>query len=295
MSFGTAEISVVNPKRVLVTGGSGMLGATLVPTLIDEGHSVVRHAHAGQGDVRGDLAEWKSARKVFDSVNPDVIVNLAAKTDVAECEADPKAAYLVNVRLVENLVRWTLGNSCHLIQVSTDHVYGGNGPHREDQALPVNYYAFSKYAGELAAMVSANATVIRTNFFGPSRSSARISFSDWLVNAMEAGERIVVYEDVMFSPLTMVRLAQYIEMVVLNPRRGIFNVGSRAGKSKADFAFRLGKVMKLQTNTMQRGSYQATPGIPRPRDMRMDCDLFESSYGLTLPTLDQEIDSLGTP
>jgi dTDP-4-dehydrorhamnose reductase len=99
----------------------------------------------------------------------------------------------------------------------------------------------------------------------------------------------------MFSPLTMVRLAQYIEMVVLNPRRGIFNVGSRAGKSKADFAFRLGKVMKLQTNTMQRGSYQATPGIPRPRDMRMDCDLFESSYGLTLPTLDQEIDSLGTP
>ena len=43
-----------------------------------------------------------------------------------------------------------------------------------------NFYAFSKYAGELAAMSLKNVSILRTNFFGLSLTSARSSFTDWV-------------------------------------------------------------------------------------------------------------------
>ena len=54
---------------------------------------------------------------------------------------------------VENLVSWINGNrrSCYLLHISTDHIYDGTGAAAEENIKLTNYYAFSKFAGELAA------------------------------------------------------------------------------------------------------------------------------------------------
>src|SRR5256885_13003403 len=85
---------------------------------------------------------------MWNDLAPDVVVNLAGLTDVDECERKPQLAYLTNVRIVENLGQWIRdgGNKSYLVQVSTDQVYDGPGPHKEHDVTLGNYYGFSKYA-----------------------------------------------------------------------------------------------------------------------------------------------------
>ena len=180
-------------KKVLITGALGLLGSSLVPYLKQRGHQVIRQARKDNADLIADLTITEEVFRILDEVKPDVIVNLAALTNVDECERIPQAAYLSNVRIVENLTDWIKvdGNRCHLIQISTDQVYEGPGPHQEKDIHLINMYGFSKYAGELAAS-TVPSTILRTNFYGKSLCNSRISLSDWLLESLRNQKPITV-------------------------------------------------------------------------------------------------------
>lgn len=241
--------------------------------------------------VRTDLTNSVEVNSILDQVAPEVIVNLAALTNVDECERNPQAAYLSNVRIVENLAKWiqNSANACHLVQISTDQVYDGHGPHKEDDITLTNYYGFSKYAGELAA-TRVPSTILRTNFFGRSQCPDRHSLSDWLVNSLTRGDSITVFDDVRFSPLTLQRLVELAELVIVKRLQGVFNLGSKYGMSKADFAFTLAETLCLPTQNIRRGTSDTVKLTAyRPKDMCMDSIKFESVFGVELPTLKEEI------
>lgn len=280
--------------KVLVLGARGLLGRSLVRQLDLRGYDTVEHARTGNVDVTADLAEESAVGEVLETIIPDVIVNLAALTNVDECEKNPNRAYLSNVRIVENLVRWMTQNDrfIHLIQISTDQVYDGVGVHTEHDIALSNYYAFSKYAGELAA-ARIPSTVLRTNFFGPSECPGKQSFSDWIVEALTYAKPITVFDDVCFSPLSIQRVAELVELLVRKRPKGVFNAGSRGGMSKADFAYRLGEVLGLPTTPLTRGSSRDARLIAyRPKDMRMDSSSLEDFLQVEMPSLSEEIASM---
>lgn len=276
---------------ILVLGASGMLGSALVPRL-QQAARVVTHACSGAGDVRTDLCDAAATRSMLDAVTPAVIVNLVALTDVDACERNPAQAYAVNVRSVENVVAWIRDRNrdCHLVQLSSDQVYDSPALHDESMARLTNYYAFSKYAGELAA-ARVDATVVRTNFFGRSRCPTRRSLSDWLHDALRKGEAITVFDDVLFSPLSQSTLCEVLQQLTQLKPGGVYNAGARDGMSKADFAFHFADSAGLPVTTMQRGSVGAVAALTayRPRDMRMDSHKLEQLLGRRLPTLQDEI------
>lgn len=279
--------------RVLVTGSRGLLGCDLVPRLAALGHEVIGHAHTKPARVSCDLADAAQAWRVLDDVAPEFIINLVANTNVDDCERHPQRAYLANVRVVENLASWirNTGGKCQLVQISTDQIYDGSGLHEESDVTISNYYGFSKYAGELAA--AGFAVILRTNFFGPSHCEGRASLSDWLARSFRDGKPITVFDDVYFSPLSIARLADSIATVIRKPVPGTYNLGSREGVTKAAFAFAFAKALALSTAHATIGSADhAKLAAYRPKDMRMDSSRFERTFGVTLPTLAEEIDSM---
>jgi len=280
--------------RVLITGADGLLGRSLSPHLLECEYEVFLQGRKKHVGICADLSNADEAKSALDQVMPDVIVNLAAFTDVDECERSPQHAYLSNIRIVENLAMWIQKNSnrVHLIHISTDQVYDGKGPHKEDDITLTNYYGFSKYAGELAA-VTVPSTILRTNFFGPSKCPGRMSLSDWLVKSLTKSESITVFDDICFSPLAIQCLVEMIELVIVKRRQGIFNLGSKDGMSKADFAFTLAKTLGLSSQTMSRGTSDKLKFIAyRPKDMTMDSSYFKEAFDVDLPTLEDEIQSM---
>ena len=267
-----------------------MLGCTLAPFLEAQGHTVIRHGHSTPADVVCDLINCADTAAMLETVAPDCVVNLVAATNVDECERSPHSAYLLNIRTVENLVAGLAGSEgAFLVQVSTDQVYDSFGDSDENDVRLTNIYAMSKYAGELAAL-RMPAAVLRTNFFGPSRHPNRKSFSDWLLDNFREGKEFSAFTDVAFSPLLMDTLSAAIGRVLRQPVVGVFNLGSRQGMSKADFAVALAEAFDFPVTPMRRGTTTDVElAAYRPKNMCMNSSKFERTFGMKLPRLSDEI------
>jgi dTDP-4-dehydrorhamnose reductase len=282
-------------NKILVTGATGLLGSSLVPYLKKIGYEVVTHAKTLQADLISDLANRVKTHEILERIQPNIIINLVSLTNVELCEEQINLAYLTNTRSVENLVDWIkiTKSNCYLVQISTDHVYDGIGPHNEDNVTISNNYAFSKYAGDLAAQ-RISSTILRTNFIGRSQVSSRESLTDWVYNSMINGRQIQVLSDVYFSPLPITTLVKMIELIVQKKPIGIYNLGSNNGMSKADFVFRFAETLKLPINNITRIDSSRAKFLKayRPKDMRMDCSKFENALGVKLPNLHDLIQPL---
>jgi len=278
--------------RVLVIGAYGLVGASLCRLLHVAGHDVARQGRRESADWRFDPAERSAVDEALRRWQPDAVVNLAAATNVDACESDPQGAYMANVRTVEVLadaISAVDERRVHLVQVSSDQVYDGPGPHREDNARPCNVYALSKFAGELAAL-RVGATVLRTNLFGRSRAVGRSSFSDWVVSSLSAGKPITVFDDVLFSPLHLDTLAEVVIRSAARRPRGIVNAGCRDGISKAGFALALAERLGLDHRLLTVGTSADTAlRARRPLDMRMETSRFDAAFGMAAPTVDSQI------
>ncbi len=282
-------------NKILITGATGLLGSRLTPHLKKCGYEIVTHARTAHADFMFDLSNQAKCFELLTQIKPDVVINLVGMTNVERCQDQLNEAYLANTRAVENLAHWILvsGADCHLVQISTDQVYDGHGLHTEGAVTLTNNYAFSKYAGELAA-VRVSSTILRTNFVGRSRLSHRESLTDWVFNSLKAAKNVQVLNDVFFSPLSIAKLIEMIALVVERKPVGIYNLGSHNGMSKADFNFAFAQRLNLPTITMTRIEANQASFLKayRPKDMRMDSSKFENTLGVKLPNLTDLVEQL---
>jgi dTDP-4-dehydrorhamnose reductase len=280
-------------KRVLIIGATGMLGHSLAPFLIKQGYIVAKHGRS-LSDYVVDMTNYIEVKSMMTDFSPEIIINLAANTDVDMCESFPNEAYLSNTSIVENIVKWVVEykSEARLIQISTDQVYDGHGPHLEDKIKLTNYYAFSKYSGEIIAS-KIKSTILRTNFVGKSKKDGRSSFSDWIINSIDNKQEINVFDDIFFSPLTINTLIRIMKAIIEEDIYGVYNLGSTGGMSKADFSFIFANSLNMPTNKMNRcSSIKSNLKAYRPKDMRLNCSKFELAFRMKMPTLEREIELL---
>lgn len=281
-------------SRILVLGAYGVLGSTLCPKIVEHGHIVFRQGRSIFAEICVDPADSDAMMVILMRVQADIIVNLVALTDVEQCEINPREAYRANVQVVESVVhaldRFIGDQMPHLIQISTDQVYDGQGPHKENRVDPCNVYALSKLAAEFV-VARRNVTVLRTNFIGHSDCDGRTGLTDWIINSLSTMQRIVVFEDILFSALHIDMLCQAIELAIRMQHPGTFNVGCRDGGSKAYLAFALADRLGFDSSLMIVGhSHESKLRARRPLDMRMNVSRFEHYFGFTAPTFESQID-----
>ena len=134
--------------KLLITGSTGMLGSSMVPILIKRGYDVVTsnflYSHM-------DITDIEQVRKTAKLANPDMILHLAAETDVDRCEREPLHAFQVNTWGTRNVALVCKELKIPMLYVSTIGVFSGDKktPYVEDDAtVPANVYGVSKLAGE---------------------------------------------------------------------------------------------------------------------------------------------------
>lgn len=272
--------------RILVLGASGLLGSYLVPALRMASHDVSTQSRKGEADCVFDPGEVGAVSRFARSLKTDAIINLIAETNVDACEKDPPLAYAANSRSAEEAAKAAKENECRLVQISTDQLYGTEGPHTEELVFPLNVYALSKYAGELAVQQCANHLILRTNFvgcFGPGEDP-RCSFVDWLLRQQREGACFTLFKDVLFTPLHAGHLAEMIVTALSNGLKGTFNLGGKTFWSKYTLAKELYKGLELSSqNAICGRSDDVALFARRPQDMRMDSTAYERASGIELP------------
>lgn len=273
---------------VLILGASGRLGTVLAEHLENRGREVVRHSSTGATELSADVRHVGRLGELLQRVRPRSIVNMIALTDVDRCESDPDLSDLINVgparEIREHVMRWTTS----VVHVSTDHVYGTDGIHREEDVRPLNRYAQDKLRAE-EEITSCGGLVLRTNFFGRSLGVAKPSYSDWLVGRSRLGVDFEVSHEVLFNPLRMTSVSKVICETVDGQLNGVFNLGASTCMSKFDFAVEFLRAAGEDPARVRRLGAAQVAGVARPRDMRMDVGKIESQLSLHLPSLESEI------
>ena len=133
--------------KVLVTGGSGQVGSALRESAPA---GVELHAPSSR---EMDVRRSGIVGSVVRAMQPDLVVNAAAYTQVERAEDEPELAMAVNGEGAGNVAAACAGTGCPLIHLSTDYVFDGSGsrPYREsDATAPLNVYGRSKLEGERA-------------------------------------------------------------------------------------------------------------------------------------------------
>ncbi|HEY9842131.1 MAG: NAD-dependent epimerase/dehydratase family protein [Candidatus Sericytochromatia bacterium] len=162
--------------KILVTGGAGYLGSTLVPALLEAGHQVtvldnfmfqqtsLNHLcyHPDFELLRGDVRDQKLMEKLLPGF--DLIVPLAALVGAPLCDRDPLAARTVILEAVEMMLGM-LRPEQKLIYPTTNSGYGvgEQGIHctEETPLRPVSLYGRLKVDAEARILSHPNAISFR--------------------------------------------------------------------------------------------------------------------------------------
>lgn len=149
--------------RVLVLGRNGQLGRCLQDQLKKNNFEII---YTSREEI--DISNFEDTKKKITHINPSVIVNASAYTNVDMAEEDMLNANIVNNLAVANLANISSIFGYWLVHVSTDYVFEGNSttPYSEnDKVNPQCVYGFSKLKGELAIKSSkCNYIIFRTSW-----------------------------------------------------------------------------------------------------------------------------------
>src|SRR5271169_3276199 len=232
---------------LVVTGASGLLGASVLRSAVELGWETVGlcHQHVIRDPAmrvaRVDLTDDAATRKLLFELRPDAIVHCAAATNVDWCEDNPKQAEAINVQASAVLAEAAATLNARLVYVSTDSVFDGNEGHyaETDEAVPLNVYARSKLAGEQETLRrNPSAMLVRVNIYGWNAQN-KDSLAEWVLRRLEEGRDVPGFTDVFFTPILVNDLVSVLFAMLKQELTGLYHVVGSERVSKFEFARRV--------------------------------------------------------
>lgn len=261
--------------RVLVIGGSGLVGSNVAEAVVDAGEDVsATHLSTAteHTDVELDKTDPDRTVAVIEDINPDAVVDTAAFHAVDDCETERERAWDVNAAGTRNAAVAADRVGAHYVYLSTDYVFPGDptdAPYTEDDPVfPLNYYARTKYAGEQAAKIAADATVLRTSVV---YGLARDNFVTWALGELENGNELSIVDDQVSTPTYAPDLADACLRVATQGLTGTFHATGPESLSRYEFTVQLADVCGYDTRLVSPISTEEFgQDAPRPADGSLD-------------------------
>lgn len=197
--------------KILVTGSNGFLGQHLCISLASKGFEVIATSRGickikNIGSIKYqavDVTKKIEIDNALQKFRPNIIIHNAAMSKPDECHNNYEACILQNITATEYLVKAAKSLNCYFIYVSTDFVFGENGPHSEAaEKTPLNFYGKSKLmAEEIVANSGLQYAIMRPVFiYGQQLANMKGTFLHWVKNSLSNGQKISVVNDQQRTP-----------------------------------------------------------------------------------------------
>jgi len=268
--------------KVLITGAGGLVGRAVSEVCLAHGDEIFACDHQTL-----DITSATAVEREVGRLQPEVIINCAAWTDVDGCEKDPDRARAANAQGPENLARASYNQGAVFVTISTDYVFAGDkdGFYTQlDQPNPQSVYGRMKLEGERQSqLVYDRSIVVRTGFiFG----AGGRNFLSTVVDRLRREETVGAIVDAWGTPTFAGHLAARLrELAELN-LPGVYHVVNTGGGATYEefaraVALELGKDQSLVQSIL---SHTLNRPAPRPRNSRLRCLISESRGLAVLPT-----------
>jgi dTDP-4-dehydrorhamnose reductase len=220
--------------KVFLTGASGLVGSAVAVAAARIGHSVTGVVGRFPGEIAGlsqritlDLADGAAVTRTVLHEAPDAIVNCAAISEPASCDANPALSNALNVALPIALASAAEQLGARFLHISSEQVFDGQqtSPYGIlDPTRPINLYGRQKVESERAVLGETSCAIVRAPLLmgmspGGRRALHERLFADWA-----AGKTARLYSDEFRQPCTADNLANVLVELIDRPNdSGIFH------------------------------------------------------------------------
>jgi len=215
--------------KILVIGGSGLVGSHILRAATAAGHQIVGTYRKFQlpGLVPLDCADTQAAEALIQREKPDAVVHAAGWTWVDGCEDDPPRALAENAEQPESLARICHSLGAQFTYFSTSYVFdGAHGPYNEDAAPnPISVYAKSKLEGEQRVReASGNGALIPRVICVYGAEAQRKNFAYQVRRAMEEGKVMTLPSDQRGNPTYAGDVARWLLFLLERREKGTWHL-----------------------------------------------------------------------
>lgn len=264
----------------IVTGAGGLIGSYLVRTA---------PRWAPEWQVHGltrrdlDLADEEAVRRLWRSVQPQLVIHCAALSRTGTCERDPTLARTINVEVTKRLL--DLSADIPFIFFSSDQVFDGvRGWYREtDPVRPLNVYAETKAEAEQLVLENPRHTVVRTSINAGSSPTGDRSFMEELRRVWQSGHAPTLFTDEFRCPIHATVTARAVWELAARNKLGLYHVAGAERLSRWEIGQLLAKRWPGLHPKMVAGSCRDFQGPRRPPDLSLRCDKLQALLSFRLP------------
>lgn len=298
--------------KLLVFGASGLVGAAVARLAAAAGHEVTGVVGHFPGAIAGaarliaaDLVDVARVRELVHTLRPDAIVNAAAISEPAVCDAQPALAEALNVQLPAALAATAPATGVRLVHISSEQVFDGtrSTPYtRADAVNPINRYGRQKVAAEDALLEAAPglAAIVRAPLLMGDSPGGRRGVHERLLGDWAAGRVARLYTDEFRQPCTAADLAAVL--VALAERRALCGVLHWAGAeliSRHELGRRVRDHFRLSAAAAPIAAITRadTPAVARERQacLALDVAPLDTLLGRLPQPLDAQLATLRVP
>jgi dTDP-4-dehydrorhamnose reductase len=253
-------------QKILITGANGFLGQHVSIFLKEQGYEVIA---TGRGDKRImadnivyesiELTDEWHVKALLEKYSPDVIIHNAALSKPGECESNRDHCVDVNVNATKYLLAQ---HSAHFIYISTDFIFGENGPHAEDALpQPLNFYGHTKLMAEqLVKEISKSAAIVRPVFiYGQAWPGMRPTFLHWVKSNLEQGKQIKVVGDQLRTPTYVTDICVGLSNIISLKAKGGFHLAGKDILSPYQMAITTAKLLQLDVSLIEQVTAETFP------------------------------------
>jgi len=230
-----------NSEKIIITGANGMVGS-----YVDFGVKLDRRAL--------DVTDLKEVERVFAAQKPEIVIHLAAETDVERCEREPEYGYFVNSIGTWNVAITAKKFGAKMVYISTVYVFDGkkDGPYIEtDEPFALNFYGRSKHLGEIAVReILKDHLIIRAGWMfggGPTKDQ---KFVAKIIKQLGQPEIKAVNDNVGSLTFAKDLVAKIKELVAKNEWGNIVHAYNDGFCSRYDIALEIAKEAESHTKVL---------------------------------------------
>ena len=283
--------------RILITGAFGQLGHALQSVLSKKSNYELvctgRKIKKSQEGIPLDIRNQVALKEIINTTAPDILINLAAMTNVDACELNPELAGEINVAGLQHICDSFSGKIIHL---STDYVFDGtSGPYKEDDPFnPVSIYGKTKLASEhILLEKDIKNLVIRGNVLYDLFPNTSASFLNWVVSSLKSNKEIKVVEDQFNNPTWTRSMSDIIELSIENDLEGIIHWGDSVHISRYEFAKLIAKKFSLNGSLIKPIlTSELNQPAKRPLQSGLSTEKLVNMLDIIPPSIDDCLDEI---
>jgi dTDP-4-dehydrorhamnose reductase len=270
-------------KKVLITGGSGLLGQYL-NLAASKKFNILTTYRNNPGNCkefpssRIDILNENELKILFQEFRPHFVIHTAAITNPVPKENQSAKEYFeTNVKASNNIALLCERYHSKLIYISTDLVYAGyRGSFLKEDAklIPATLYAETKLVGEMKVKETTdNYLILRTALlygFGLNHSRNHFHF---IHNELKLNRPIKLFSDQFRTPISLKDTSRIIsELAEMDLKGETINLGGLERVSRYKLGELLCLIAGFDKNLLKKITTEEIPNYPKVEDVSLNTE-----------------------